>query len=64
MALTSVALTWSLTMPALIAMALTSALRQDLTIPTAMNVTDMCNSDMETGSDKMQKAALTSAGSG
>jgi len=63
-ALTSMTLTWSLTILALIDMALTSVLWHNLTIPAVINVTDTCDCDMDCGSDKVQKAALTCTGSG
>jgi hypothetical protein len=62
-ALTSVALRLSLKIPALINIGLTSTLCNNLTIPAAINVTDKCDLDIDSGSDKVQKAALTSAGS-
>jgi len=63
-AVTSVAPTWSLTILALINMALTSALCEILKMPVVINLTDKCDSDMDSGSDKVQKVALTSASSG
>jgi len=58
-ALTCAALTWSLTrsltrsliIPGPINMALTGAVWYTLTVPAAINVTDKCDSDMDSGSD-------------
>jgi hypothetical protein len=50
-ALTSVAVIWFLTIPAPINIALTIALRQHLTMPDAIHVTDKYDSEMDSGSD-------------
>jgi hypothetical protein len=50
-ALTSVAVTWFLTIPAPINIALTIVLRQHLTMPDAIHVTDKYYSDMDSSSD-------------
>jgi len=47
----------ALTFPALINMALAGALWHDLTVPAAINVTDKCDSDMDSGSDWLRQGA-------
>lgn len=58
------ALTWSLTIPALINTAVTSVLGYYQTIPAVIYVIDTCDPDMDSGSSKVQKVVLTSAGTG
>jgi hypothetical protein len=63
-ALTAVALIASLPSPAVINTAPTSVLWNNVAIPAVINVTDKCNSHIDSDFDKVPKAALTSAGSG
>jgi hypothetical protein len=63
-ALTSVPQTCSQTIPAVIDIAVTCSLPHDLTNPAAIHVTVKSATEMGSGSDKVRKRALPSAGFG